>query len=281
MKHYIDADSLLYRASHLVCCKTDEALKEAEAIEDDGDEDIALATQDRLDTLEGMKKIFHSMVAEIVDAVKLEYPDIEETIYVLTVKPKLQCCAGMEDNFRYSIMADVTDANVKGYKSNRAGMEVPEGLNDIYEYVFNLPNTICVSGVEADDVVVRYGIEGHIISALDKDVIGSLEKAYNYGKKEWVENSPEDIWKFPYLQTGCGDPSDGLRGIYRVGTKKVTKMLEGVNTPHEAWKKLVEGYYLKEQTLDEAVATMRCVRMNQWTEKEGLVLWNPPKKETK
>ena len=281
MNLYIDSDSLLYRASHLVCCKDDKALAEAEALEDDG-EDIGLATQDRLDTLEGMKKIFHSMANEIVDAVKLER-DIEEVIYVLTVKPKLSCCNGMEDNFRYNVMASVPDTNVKDYKANRAGMAVPDGLNDIYEYVFKLPNTICVSGIEADDVCVRYGIDGHVIAALDKDVLGSLLHAYNYGRKEWVEHTAEDVAKFPYLQTIMGDTSDGLRGVYRVGLKGAEKALADIDSTNQyaMWVAVLKQYYMKDQTLDEAVATMRCVRMDGWNEKDGLTMWTPPKKVAK
>jgi len=281
MNLYIDADSLLYRASHLVCCKDDKALEEAQELEDKESEDIELQPATAEDTLGGMKRIFHSMKQEIVEAVisdaEAKGYKIDGVYNVLTVKFSLKCCKGLADNFRYGVMADVKDEKVKGYKSNRAGMPVPEGLNDIYEYVFNLPDTICESGVEADDVCVYYGQNGHMVAALDKDVLGSLEYAYNYGKKEWIENYPEDIKVFPFLQTIMGDSSDGLRGVYRVGAKGAEKALSGIPIDdYSLWKAVVKQYYLKEQTLEEAIATMRSVRMNQWTPEGGLVLWTPP-----
>jgi len=345
MNLYIDADSLLYRASHLVCCKDDNALAEAQALAEDvegiytvaleygssqgerdvgnithtdvtpirasndkeahekfakmyglpntgyvvtltvelDEEDIELEPATAEDTLGGMKRIFHSMVNEIVEAVNVDADakgyTIDDVFTVLTVKPKLDCCKNMADNFRYNIMEGVQDEKVKGYKANRAGMPVPDGLNDIYEYVFGLDDTICVSGVEADDVCVYYGQNGHMVAALDKDVLGSLEYAYNYGKKEWIENYPEDIKIFPYFQTITGDSSDGLRGVYRVGAKGAEKAL--LNIPlddYELWKAVVKQYYLKEQSLEEAIATMRSVSMTQWTPDNGLVLWTPPTK---
>ena len=282
MNNIIDADSLLYRASHIACCKDNE-LAEAEAIEtDDTEEDIDLGTntQTEIDILMQMVKIFHSMLNEIVKEVDSKY-DIEKHIIVLTVKPKLECCSGMLDNFRYEVMNSVEDEAVKGYKHNRRGMEVPEGLNDLYEYVYGLEQTICISAIEADDYVVRKGLEGHMVSALDKDVIYSVPLAYNYNKFEYIENTKEESRRWFWTQVITGDGGDGIRGIYRVGAKGADKMLEGMEsmTDFDIWKLIVTKYYEKGQTLAEAIATARCVSMTQWTEENGLVLWTPPTKE--
>jgi len=279
---YIDSDSLLYRAAHLAG-HSDKDLSEAEAIEEDGD-DLGLEDAVETDSLADMKRIFHSMAREIIkavmdDSVAKGYAVNPEPTYVLTVKGKLEICSALSDNFRYDIMTDVEDPAVKGYKSNRAGMEVPDGLNEIYEYVFNLEETICIGGVEADDVCVYYGRQGHIVAALDKDVLGSLEYAYNFGKFEWVENTPEEIMKFPYFQTITGDTSDGLRGVYRVGKVGANKALAGCTTHYDMWKAVVMQYVLKDQTIEEAIATMRCVLMNQWSPENGLVYWQPPKRD--
>jgi len=226
------------------------------------------------------------MVNEMMDAVFVDakakgYKVDPQPKYVITVKGSSECCNGLADNFRYKVMESVEDSNVKGYKANRSGMEVPDGLLEIYNYVFNLEHTICESGVEADDVVVHYGNQGHIVCALDKDVLGSLEYAYNFGRKEWVENTKEEIAFFPYYQTLTGDSSDGLRGAFRIGDKKARAILEGLTDPLDMWKAVVTTYYTKDQTLEEAIATMRCVLMTQWTPEEGLQLWTPPKKEKK
>ena len=285
MKNYIDADSLLYRAAHIVCCK-DDALAEAEAIEADADDcEINLGEATANDMLDGMARVFHSMVKEIEEAVQEDASAkgyvMEETIIVLTVKPKLDCCKGLEDNFRYHIMQSVEDEAVKGYKANRAGMAVPEGLNDIYTYVAGLANCIIVGGIEADDYCVRKGLDGNLVSALDKDVVYSVPYAYNYGKKEWIDTTPEERRLWFWTQCITGDSSDGLRGVYRVGAKGAEKLLKDLDnmTDYEAWKLVVTTYYGKGQTLDEAVATARCVSMTQYTDEHGLVLWTPPTKE--
>jgi len=286
---YIDSDSLLYRSAHINNMK-DDCLDEAMAIAVDGDDDNYLDSLDGLETaedtdmLEAMASTFHSMVKEIMiacqDDADAKGYDIDPTpTLVLTVKGSSDRCDNLADNFRYEVMESVEDENVKAYKHSRAGMEVPDGLLEIYNYVFDLPNSVCIGGVEADDVVVYYGTQGHIVAALDKDVLGSLEYAYNFGRMEWVENTPEDIAKFPYYQTLTGDSSDGLRGAYRIGDKKATALLEGLTDPLAMWKAVVKTYYMKDQTLEEAIATFRCVSMLQWTPENGLVYWQPPKKE--
>lgn len=282
-KIYIDADSLLYRAAHLTNHK-DDSLDEAMAIADEDDgEDLGLDTAEDTDALDSMKSIFHSMVKEMVEEVEHDaeakgYEVDLNPIYVLTVKPSLGICADLDDNFRYEVMESVLDEDVKGYKHSRKGMEVPEGLNDIYSYVFGLPNTLCYGAIEADDAVVYYGREGHIICALDKDVLGSLEYAYNYGKQEWVENTIAEINMFPYYQTIVGDSSDGLRGVFRIGDKGARKLLDGLGSAEDMWKAVLGAYASKNQTRQEAIATMRCVRMDQWTPETGLVYWKPPKR---
>lgn len=250
---------------------------------DSAEEDIDLATAEVSSQLEDMKRIFHSMTADIVrevmaDASAKGYEVYPDPIHVITVKGKHEVCKYLADNFRYDVMSCVEDPNVKGYKANRAGMEVPDGLNDIYEYAFNLETTVCESGVEADDVCVHYGRLGHIVCALDKDVLGSLEYAYNYGRQEWSERSPEEIAKFPFLQTITGDSSDGLRGVFRVGAKGAEKALLDTTSEYAMWAIVVKTYAMKDQSMEEAIATMQCVRMDQWTPEEGLVLWSPPKK---
>ena len=180
---YIDSDSLLYRSAHINNMK-DNCLDEAMALEDDGD-DLDLETAEDTDMLEAMASTFHSMVKEIMvacqdDADAKGYEIEKEPILVLTVKSGSDRCDNLADNFRYEVMESVEDENVKAYKHSRAGMEVPDGLLDIYNYVFDLPNSICIGGVEADDVVVYYGTQGHIVAALDLSLIHISEPTRPY-----------------------------------------------------------------------------------------------------
>ena len=286
---YIDSDSLLYRSAHINNHK-DDCADEALAYEDESADSMDML-EDAVDTdiMEAMVTTFHSMVREIVEEVeedsiakgyemeRNEFGDIEP-ILVLTVKDSSVKCENLAPNFRYEVMESVEDPDVKAYKHSRKGMEVPDGLGELYDYVFDLDNSICIGGVEADDVVVYYGRQGHIVAALDKDVLGSLEYAYNFGKLEWVEHTKEEIAVFPYYQTITGDSSDGLRGAYRIGDKGAKKLLDGLTDPLAMWTAVVKAYYTKEQSLEEAIATMLCVRMDMWTPEKGLVFWQPPKR---
>lgn len=266
-KVYIDADSILYRAAHLSTVDSD--LRKAESIQLEDAEDIDLPLANGNNQLEEASSIFHSMVSDIMAHIEEAESDIDKVPnLVVTVKPSLY---DVEPNFRYALMEGIE--GVKGYKENRKDMETPEGLNDLYSYVHALDNTICIEGVEADDVVVYYGRQGHIVCALDKDVLGSLEEAFNYNKMEWVANEPADIVRFPYYQTLTGDPGDGLRGAVRVGAVGASKALEGTESEADMWNAVLEVYDSKGQTKEEALATMRCVRMDQWSPEKGLSLW--------
>jgi len=287
-KLYIDSDSLLYRAAYINNNK-DEALDEAMNIATDEDAELDLEDATESDSMQGMINTFNGMVKEIVDEVEddsiAKGYDMErnelgeiEPILVITVKGSSDRCDNLADNFRYEIMEAVEDPDVKAYKHNRQGMEVPDGLLEIYNYVYDLENCICVGGIEADDVVVHHGLQGHIVAALDKDVLYSLPYAYNFGKMEWVEYTEDERRLWFYGQIVTGDSSDGLRGAYRVGQKWVEKNLLDTDSELELWTKIVTAYYGKEQTLEEAIATARCVSMTQWTPENGLVYWQPPKR---
>ena len=256
MEIFIDADSLIYQAAS----RYSAGMKEASAIEGDdlGLEEVANTS---------MTKYFDDLVANIEKATGME------ANLVISVKPRLECCKGMADNFRYAVMEDVAPG-VKGYKHNRAGMPVPDSLDEMYEYVFS--KAVCIPGIEADDYCVFMGRQGYNIAAIDKDVIQSLPKAYNYKKKEWVTNSIKSIAKWPYFQTLAGDSADGLRGVVGIGPKKAEKKLEGLTTDKEMWLAVVQTYFYADQTIAEAIGTMQCVRMDQWTPEDGLILWTPP-----
>jgi len=282
-KIYIDSDSILYRSAHINNHK-DDCADEALAYDDGDDLDLEDAEPD--DMLENMASTFNSMVAEIVKAVQYDAEakgyEVDPTpILVLTVKGSSDRCDNLADNFRYEVMESVEDDNVKAYKHSRAGMEVPDGLLEIYNYVYDLPNSLCIGGVEADDVVVYYGLQGHIVAALDKDVLKSLPYAYNFGNLEWVEYTEAERRLWFYRQIVTGDSSDGLRGAYRVGDKWVDKNHNEDMTELELWTSCVTAYFGKEQTLEEAIATARCVAMTQWTPDDGLVYWQPPKRKKK
>jgi len=279
---WIDADSIVYQAAHQAYNGADNDLAEAESLAEEGEE---LGLDDSTSNeAEEAQRSFMSRINSLMSECKAEakrknYEIFDDPMIVITVKKSLEACSKLEQNFRYEIMANIEDDTVKGYKANRVGMEVPRGLNEVYEWALGLPNTFCMSGVEADDVVVYYGLQGDIVCALDKDVLKSLPYAYDYYHSKWTAYSEVERKRFPYYQCITGDTGDGLRGVYRVGPKKADAALAGKHTEYEMWTAVVKQYIGKNQTIEEAIATMRAVRMDQWTEKGGLVLWTPPTKD--
>ncbi len=270
-KVVIDADSLLYQACFNTACST--APEEDTEAEDLGLEDTKVN--------EEAQRAFIAKVNEVMRAVTARYKDLNPIpVIVITVKTEHTICEGMADNFRYEVMDSVEDEAVKGYKHNRREKEPPEGLMDLYEWVFQQEDTVCLEGMEADDYCVWAGHSGDLVCALDKDVIYSVPEAYNYGKKEWVKTTAQERKYWFYTQCITGDSSDGLRGVFKVGTKGAEKALKGKETDIEYWTAVVTTYFNKGQSLEEAIATARCVDMmgcDGTTHK----LWTPPTKETK
>ena len=189
-KIYIDSDSILYRSAHINNHK-DDCADEALAIAVDGSDENYLDSLDALDDaeatdiMEAMQSTFHSMVDAIVSEVQIDAQakgyEVDPTpILVLTVKDSSIKCENLAPNFRYEVMESVEDENVKAYKHSRKGMEVPDGLGDLYDYVFDLPNCICIGGVEADDVGLG------VLAGVDEDpgvgrAVGDLTVDVGFG----------------------------------------------------------------------------------------------------
>jgi len=272
-------DSLVYQSCHITQALHNEI---ASVVVDEDAEDLGLAKATPIDSNSEAVKVFHSKLNKIVTAMKGAYPNIDPTPeVVLTVKSGAKACEGMLPNFRYAVMDSVEDEKVKGYKANRAGLPVLDGLVELFDYIATLDYVVLLPEIEADDYCVRMGLEGHIVAALDKDVVYSVPRAYNYGKEEWVSTTSNERRKWFFTQCITGDSSDGLRGVFRVGAKGAEKALKNLEsmTDYEAWVVVIKQYLMKDQTVEEAIATARCVSMVQWTIEDGLVLWEPPTKE--
>ena len=237
-------------------------------------EDLGL---DEVDIALEAKRAFTSRVNTIMNAVSKRYKDLNPIpTIVITVKEAHTVCDGMAGNYRYHVMDGITD--VKGYKHNRKELEPPKGLDELYEWVFKQDDTICKSGIEADDYCVWAGHEGDLVCAIDKDVLYNVPEAYNYGRKEWVTSTEKERRHWFYTQCITGDSSDGIRGVYRVGAVGAEKALKRCVTDIEYWTAVVTTYFTKGQTLEEAIATARCVDMMGYDGSKH-TLWQPPKRK--
>lgn len=125
-------------------------------------------------------------------------------------------------------------------------------------------------GVEADDVVIYYAKQGWMVAAIDKDVINACPTyCYNYNKYKWEPPSSEMAINGWYLmQALMGDSTDCIPGAKGIGEKKAFEIVDSMN-----WKSFsnIIQYF---DTYEDALTSMRLVRMDQWNGKE-VVLWEP------
>ncbi len=188
-------------------------------------------------------------------------------------------------NFRY----DVYDM----YKANRKGNRYPQGQSVIKRRLLEMYDGGIWDNVEADDVVVykkRTEPEKYVLCAVDKDVYLSVPGLhFNYYRAErynidmkWVETEHKDAYQFPYVQTLMGDSTDNITGCPGIGKVKAAKAMEGLVTPQDMWRKVVDMFKSgkKPLTIKEAIRDMRLVNMHQAIPdgKGGykVQLWVPP-----
>jgi len=152
-------------------------------------------------------------------------------------------------NFRYDIFNE--------YKNNRAKPKPPI-YYALREYLKQTYKSYWHPKLEADDIVSyfhynrkKFFNEEVIISSTDKDVLKqNIDRHYDYLKCKFVENSNDDITKFLFTQTACGDSTDKIPGIYGVGEKTVEKWFKDKTTNEElrteVLNRFIEYYGLNE-----------------------------------
>jgi len=160
---------------------------------------------------------------------------------------------------------------VSTYKSNRPDRspEKTELLNLIYQRLGE--RVVFDNNVEADDIVMWCSTQGWDVAAIDKDISLACETSvFNYKTKKWTEPKDFDtIERNIIMQSVMGDSVDGIKGA--MGKGKVfceENILLRRNLPYNEWV----SWFANEQ---EAIESMRLVRMDQWTSDGGLQMWEP------
>jgi 5'-3' exonuclease len=183
------------------------------------------------------------------------------------------------------------------YKANRK----PEKLNRFYEddipeteenrqnqilKLLNLLKTlpVCqlyVSGCEADDVVAQLCCntlknEDKIIASSDKDFYQLLDdktKVWNFHKKLFV--TKDDVFKefritsknFAIAKALCGDKSDNITGISRLGFKTAVKCFPFLSTENDILRQDVVDYchsHLNESKVYKTVLDEQLILERNW-----------------
>lgn len=182
------------------------------------DKDSGLVTADSESfTLHSCKQFVNSIIKET-----------ECTSYRIFISGK--------ENFRNKVVND--------YKANRANKSRPVHYNLIRDYLTRKYKAQLIEGMEADDALGLAQTKDTAIATIDKDLLMVEGKHYNYVKKEWQQVTAEEGTRFFYKQMITGDKVDNITGIYGLGEKKASKLLD--ETPREEWDKLILDLYDKE-----------------------------------
>ncbi len=190
---------------------------------------------------------------------------------------------GGRENFRYTV-----DAN---YKGNRKAMHVPAQLRELKNMGIEKLGGTMSTEWEADDIVCclyHESPEKYLVAAVDKDVLYSVPRAFNYYESarynidmKFIETDEATMRRHPFVQTLMGDSNDGIKGIYKVGKVKANKILNSAESQSEQhlWSAVIDAYEVAGMSEFEAIANMHLVRMDQLVrDDEGewcVKLWLP------
>ena len=166
--------------------------------------------------------------------------------------------------FRHDIYDD--------YKANRPPVTLV-GISELKQMISIRLGMTQVENIEADDLVITraYEKENVIISCIDKDILDhSPVECFNYKKWEWSPALDQETIEQNYLLQGLlGDSSDNIKGAKGIGKAKAPKLVYSIDG--FGWDEFVTKF----NSEDEAIMTMRLVRLDQYTTKGGLKLWEP------
>lgn len=179
-----------------------------------------------------------------------------------------------EDNFREDI------ATIQPYKGNRVGMDKPVHWRMLRDWLLDKPYTIVAEGEEADDVVSRAMMDGHVGASNDKDLNNTPGWHYNFNKGEkYYVTEDEALLNF-YTQMLVGDDVDNIPGIKGMGPVKSRRALHQATCPRE-YEEVVMSIFQKELDIDEAQAFDRLREVGKllWMRRTEGEIWEPYAKE--
>ncbi len=169
-----------------------------------------------------------------------------------------------EENFREDV------ATILPYKGNRDGTEKPGHWQMLRDWLASKPYTIISENEEADDVLSRAMMQGHVGCTIDKDLDNTPGDHYNFNKKEKYHVTPEDALRNFYTQCLTGDKADNIPGIKGIGPVKAKKLLASCTTPVEYESIILEAY---KKQYDDPTRALTEVGQLLWMRREEGELW--------
>mgnify|MGYP003639409301 CR=1 FL=1 len=215
---------------------------------------------------------YDEMEGRIKDDLKRWTPKETDSI-VLTFSCK------RKDNFRRQVW--------EGYKKKRDASVHPDSLSDCREYMSDNWETITEPSLEADDIMGIYVSRGEMLGVtIDKDLKTIPGYHWNPDKDKDIRYiSEEEADRFFHLQWMTGDSTDSIPGLWRIGPKKATKLLDEWDV--DTWDEEILEMYSKCSKVIElevdprefALSMARSVRILRDTEydfnTQEVSLWLP------
>jgi len=180
-------------------------------------------------------------------------------------------------------------ATLAGYKANRVNTAKPEYYDDIRRYLRDRWGAVQVQSQEVDDEVgcrlTELAGKKVVICSPDKDLDQFPGLHWNYRSNVEYDMTAEDAQNWFWQQVLSGDPSDNIKGCYKVGesgAKKIIEELDPLLTQHGIWTEVVKQYavstekpgcpYADLDPYEVALENARLVYMRR----ERYEIWNPP-----
>lgn len=214
--------------------------------------------------------------SEIIDEERAK-SDIDAFIFSLL--KKCDCldyvlCFTHQLNFRYSILPS--------YKLNRKDRIPPKLLTVLKQHMKSKHPWDSQPYLEADDFMGILGTKypnKYVLTTIDKDFKSLPVTLFNWDKDETPKRISEDEADFWFhYQWLIGDPTDGYKGVYRLGDKKARKILEGRDAS-EYSRAVVETYADKCYSWNEILQQAQMARILRHTDynfkKMCPILWTP------
>lgn len=147
-------------------------------------------------------------------------------------------------------------AKTKKYKGNRENAVKPHHYLHVRSLVLEDPNTVCTTGVEADDAM---GISitddpSAVICTVDKDLNMLPGRHFNWGTGGMYNVKPVDSLYFFMKQLLTGDSTDNIPGIPKLGDKKAEAILAPLRErPRAMFSAVLEQYAKAPFTIGDVV----------------------------
>lgn len=160
------------------------------------------------------------------------------------------------------------------YKSNRKPTLI-KGISELKQLVSIRLGMTQVENLEADDIVITraYEEENVVIACIDKDIYThSPVDCFNYKKWEWIPGKDQqEIEDNYWIQAMLGDSTDGIEGAKGIGQKTAPKIVYSIDGFD------YDTYVSKFESEEAAILAMRLVRLDQYSTKKGITLWENSK----